>query len=126
MADLIRKTAVSLPTMAGSSQIQLSANITEPFPILRADWRRMGEALHHLMHNALKFTPGNGRVTVKCHQKNTHLVVQVQDNGVGIPENKLAKIWEPFGQENGRVRRGVEGLGLGLPLVKAIIQAHRG
>lgn len=126
MADLIRETAVSLQKMADSRQIQLSVQITEPLPVLRVDRKRVAEALHHLMHNALKFTGENGRVTVKCRQKNTHLVVQVQDNGKGIPEVKLAEIWEPFGQESGRVQRGVEGLGLGLPLVKAIIQAHQG
>lgn len=126
MGMLIEETAVSLQPMAQNRHIQLTTQIADALPPIKADPQRLAEALHHLIHNALKFTPAQGYVTVKCQLDNAHLIIQVQDNGSGISADKLAQIWEPFGQESGHVQRGVEGLGLGLPLVKAIIQAHGG
>ena len=126
MVKLVDETAVSLQPLAHNKSIHLRTQLTQPLPTIQADPQRIREALYHLIHNALKFVPEGGKITVKCHQDQSRLIVQVQDNGTGISAEKLTEIWEPFSQDSDYVHRGVEGLGLGLPLVKSIIKAHRG
>lgn len=126
LGALIEETAVSLQPMADEHHIELIIQIENNLPFVLVDQERIKEALHHLLQNAIKFSPSDSQVKVRCHQEKSRLIVQVKDNGSGIPAEILTEIWEPFGQESGNVQRGVEGLGLGLPLVKSIIRAHRG
>ena len=82
--------------------------------------------MYHLVHNAIKFNAEEGTVQVSCWPTDTHIVFRVEDTGQGIPPEKLAGIWEVFSQVADDVQRGVEGLGLGLALVKFVIEAHQG
>jgi len=80
-----------------------------------------------LVSNAVKFTPENGSIWVSCWSNDTTLFLDVEDTGVGIPYGKVEKVWEAFSQLiSDPLRRGVEGLGLGLALVRHIVQAHGG
>jgi len=77
----------------------------------------------NLIDNAIKYTPAGGRVTISVH-RNTHATLQVCDNGVGIPADEIPHIWDRlFRGDRSRTERG---LGLGLSLVKAIVEAHGG
>jgi signal transduction histidine kinase len=93
---------------------------------LRGDKDRLGDAVYHLVHNAIKFTETGGEVWVRCRSADHSIRFEVQDTGVGVPEDKLPTLWEDFTQMADPLRRGVEGLGLGLALVKYVVNAHDG
>ncbi len=81
-------------------------------------------ALHNLIDNALKFTRPGDTIEVRAFEDGAHVVVEVADTGPGIPEAELPHVWEEL--YRGETARGVPGSGLGLPLVRAIIDQHRG
>ncbi len=86
----------------------------------------MSEAVYHLVHNAIKFTQAGSAIEIKCWPEGSNIIFQVKDSGSGIPAERLATMWDAWEQNSDRVRRGVEGLGLGLALVKSTVEAHRG
>jgi signal transduction histidine kinase len=94
---------------------------------LIGDRKHLSIAVSHLIDNALKFTERNGSIWVSCWTTADALWLDVRDTGQGIAQEKLERVWQSFTQlQADAVRRGVEGLGLGLSLVKFIIQAHGG
>jgi signal transduction histidine kinase len=74
----------------------------------------------------LKFTPAGGAVTVRLLQVDTDLVLEVADTGIGIPADKLERIFDRFYQVDGSTTRRYSGVGLGLALVKEIVESHGG
>lgn len=90
------------------------------------DEERIFEALRELLDNAVKFSPKGGHVTIACWTSEESLHVSVEDNGPGIPADKLDSLWESFSQMADPLRRGREGLGLGLALVEYVVRAHHG
>ena len=93
---------------------------------VHGDKERLSEVVYHLIHNAIKFTPDNGKIWIRTELENSHLQFEVQDTGRGIPEDRLDGLWEGFTQMADPVKRGVEGLGVGLPLARSIVQEHGG
>lgn len=125
-AALIREASAALEVLAQNRQLHLTYHLAPNIPPIFVDRERMKETIYHLVHNAIKFTQAGGTVEVHCRAEETRIIFQVKDTGVGVPPQKLNTIWEPFSQNSDRVRRGMEGLGLGLALVRATIQAHWG
>jgi signal transduction histidine kinase len=94
---------------------------------LVGDRKLLTIAVSHLIDNAIKFTDKNSSVWVSCWTTTDALWLDVRDSGQGIAKDKLDKVWQSFTQlQADAVRRGVEGLGLGLSLVKLIILTHGG
>lgn len=87
---------------------------------------RLTQVVDNLVGNAIKFTGEQGRITVTVRRKGKFAAVTVQDTGVGIQPNMLSKIFEPFHQETKDIARAAGGLGLGLALVKALVELHEG
>jgi len=109
--------------------LELTTEIAGGIPPIMADRQELMMALTHLVDNATKFTPAGGRVTVKAQPVTAEggsLVVQiaVQDTGIGIPEELQAKIFERFYQVDSSLTRQFGGVGIGLAVVKQIIEAH--
>ena len=80
----------------------------------------------NLMSNALKYSHSNGNIYVNIIDKQTSVVIEVEDEGEGIPKDKLKVIFERFGQVNSTLSRRCEGTGIGLYLVKSFVQMHEG
>jgi len=89
-----------------------------------ADGEKIGWALHHLLDNALKFTPSGGQVTLKVWKQGGQVFFSVEDTGIGIPKEHLDTIFESFVQLEDANKRHYGGTGLGLTLVKQILDAH--
>jgi PAS domain S-box-containing protein len=87
---------------------------------------RLRQVVWNLAINAIKFTPAGGRVEVAVRRDETHAVVAVSDNGVGIAADALPHVFELFHQEDGSTTRAHGGLGLGLALVKSLVDMHGG
>jgi heavy metal sensor kinase len=91
---------------------------------LSADPNRMRQILANLLDNAIKYTPSGGRIDVEAHHRGQEIIILVKDTGIGIHPEELPRIWDRlFRCDQSRSQKG---LGLGLSLVKAIVQAHRG
>ncbi|MGE0748062.1 MAG: PAS domain-containing sensor histidine kinase [Rhodospirillales bacterium] len=96
-------------------------------PLLRGDARILKQALLNLLSNSIKFTPEGGSVTIRALvEANDDLCIEVADTGIGIAPEDLARVMEPYGQANTEVVRRHAGTGLGLPLVKKLIELHGG
>jgi signal transduction histidine kinase len=95
-----------------------------PLPLVLADGEKLYWALFQLLDNAIKFTPEGGEVTIQAALKEQHLRVSVRDTGIGIPRDQLNQIFQPFHQVIQSESIPVDGTGLGLALVKRIIEAH--
>ena len=93
---------------------------------LQADDGRIRQAVWNLIHNALKFTPEEGRVTVRAKRQGTNVLVEVEDSGVGLAPETQEKIFNKFFQISPGGSRGAQGLGLGLAICKEIVLAHKG
>lgn len=90
------------------------------------DRERLSQVLDNLLHNAVKFSPKGGRITLRVLDLGDHVQVSVQDTGIGIPSDKLERIFERFYQVDGSTKRRFGGMGLGLAIVKRIVEAHGG
>jgi signal transduction histidine kinase len=94
-------------------------------PAVQADVEKIRWAVGQLLDNAIKFTRSGGKVTLGLKEESTNLVmVSVTDTGIGIPASRLQEIFEPFHQLDGSARRQAGGTGLGLALVRQIVEAH--
>lgn len=130
-AEVVEEALSILRPIAENKGVKLTAEIAQNMPTVQGDAARLREAIHHLVHNAIKFMPGQrtpstNKVAVKVWLGGQRIYFQVIDNGIGIPADKVDSIWEGFSQMADPLRRGTEGLGLGLTLVRYVIQAHGG
>jgi PAS domain S-box-containing protein len=101
--------------------------IAPDVPLLRADPRRLQQVLTHLMSNAVKFTPREGRIEVKALQSSQGgIAIKITDTGIGMEPDRIGHALEPFKQLDSRLARRFEGVGLGLPLANALVQLHQG
>lgn len=93
---------------------------------LAGDFTRLSQIASNLLTNAAKYTPAHGKVDLSSKIDGDHVCISVQDNGVGIPETIRERIFDLFAQENGPDDRAREGLGIGLALVKKLVEMHGG
>ena len=105
--------------------VEVRVSAKDPIPMVQADPEKITWVLNQLLDNAVKFTPSGGRVNVNLKEESASLVmVSVTDTGIGIPQHRLPEIFEPFHQLDDSSTRKVGGTGLGLSLVRQIIEAH--
>lgn len=133
----LEKTAVSnlvlipldrVRSMAQKKEIELILNLPARLPHVLADPGRMQQVMTNLLHNAVKFTPPEGKVTVgaEVNQQQKQVIVFVQDTGYGIAEEDLPRIFERFYKSDRARTRGEGGTGLGLAIARHLVQAHKG
>lgn len=106
--------------------LEYSQNIPANLGRLWCDERKLKRMLLNLLTNAIKFTPSGGRIDVDVSELPPGIVLTVRDTGIGIAEADLPRVLEPFIQVDNAHSRRSEGTGLGLPLVKAMIEIHGG
>lgn len=105
--------------------VTLNVDAPDRIPYVQADGEKISWVVSQLLDNAIKFTPSGGSVTVSLEEEGKNLIqVVVQDSGVGIPAHRLGEIFEPFHQLDGSSTRRHGGTGLGLSLVRQIVEAH--
>lgn len=107
------------------AQLKLETEL-EKLPLVKGDYGRVASVLRNLVNNAVKFNSDGGKVVIKARRKNSMVEVCVSDAGIGIPKEKLDKIFERFYQVDGSATRRYSGTGMGLAIVKEIVEAHGG
>jgi signal transduction histidine kinase len=123
LVPMVRDVIDLYSIVAEEKNIMLTMNVPETLTMV-ADRVRMQQVLANLVDNAIKYTPEGGKVEIKAMRRSSNLYIEVKDNGMGIPPEALPRIWERlYRADKSRTQKG---LGLGLCLVKAIVQAHHG
>ena len=126
--DIRRIASLAVKSFMGQAQtrgIALRAVVDDDVPLVQGDPQKIGWVLSQLIDNGIKFTSAGGSVTVSVRREGKNLViVSVSDTGIGIPSHRLEEIFEPFHQLDGSPTRHYGGTGLGLSLVRQIIEAH--
>ncbi len=95
-------------------------------PQVMADSRAIKQVIINLMTNAIKFTPKGGVVQIQTEARAQDVVIHISDSGIGISEDDIERLGQPFEQINNKERKGQEGTGLGLSLSKSIVELHGG
>ncbi len=105
--------------------VRLVVNAAETIPQVQADSEKIAWVMRQLLDNGIKFTPSGGSVEIALKEEGGNLVlVSVSDTGIGIPANRFDEVFEPFHQLDGSSTRHYGGTGLGLSLVRQIVEAH--
>src|SRR5271165_317369 len=125
-AELIERAVDTVRHIAEAKEHHLHLTVAANLPLLQADPARLEQVINNLLTNAFKFTPPGGRVEVSVVAEGGDLVVTVRDTGIGIPPDFLPHVFDPFAQADTSLVRGRGGLGIGLTLVKAIVELHGG
>jgi PAS domain S-box-containing protein len=99
---------------------------TSPVPLLAGDQERIGQLLDNLVSNAVKFTPGGGRVDIRVRGHRGRAVIEVRDSGIGIPKDEKKFLFQRFFRTSSATEHAIQGTGLGLAISKAIVEAHGG
>jgi two-component system CheB/CheR fusion protein len=126
LSELVRKTLEDQRSSFEHSGVGLEANFEPEAMWLSADAARVTQVLSNLLGNAEKFTPRGGVVTVDLHTNGTKAVLRVHDTGAGIAPAVLEHLFEPFAQAPQTMDRARGGLGLGLTMVKGLVELHGG
>lgn len=104
---------------------EVRLDVPPDLPVVAADEDRLREVILNLLSNALKFTPAGGVITVKAHADHEELVIEVEDDGPGIPLEKGEHIFQPYFSRGDQTEH-LGGLGLGLALSKMLVELHHG
>ncbi len=122
-ADLIFAAVESQQNVAAEASIIIGTDLSPEVPPIQADEERLLEVLENLIGNALKFTGQRGSITVGAGRKDDKVAIWVKDSGAGIAPEQMPHIFDRFWQAKKKERRG---MGLGLSISKAIVEAHGG
>jgi PAS domain S-box-containing protein len=125
VAAVIAQAVQAGTPVAAARGIALTCS-TEPLPSADGDRLRIGQVIDNLVSNALKFTPAGGTVEVRAYPHRSAVRIEVADTGMGISEDEQARLFERFFRTASAQEQAIPGVGLGLSISKAIVEAHNG
>ena len=126
LGQLARQALADHLVQAKEAGVRLQAQIGTDLPSVLGDAVRLAQVFNNLLGNAIKFSPEGKEIRLRVRQLRNVLQVSVSDQGIGIPADKVDKIFERFYQVDGSSTRQYGGMGLGLAISKRIIEAHGG
>ncbi len=122
---IVREAIEELQSAAATTHHQLTAQLT-PLPSVLGNARRLRQVVNNLVSNALKYTPDGGQISVTARADGEFLFVQVRDTGIGIALDDQRHIFDKFYRVRSEATERINGSGLGLSIVKAIVEKHNG
>jgi two-component system, cell cycle sensor histidine kinase DivJ len=125
-APVIRSCCDLLALKAHEAGLEVVVVMPGDLPEMIGDKRALKQMLFNLLSNAIKFTDRGGRITVEASAEGRQLVIAISDTGVGIRDEDLPRLGDPFFQARGSYDRPYEGTGLGLSIVKGLVDLHHG
>ena len=126
LAPIVQHAVEAVRPICENRGHDLSVTLPQHPLYLDADPARLAQVLSNLLNNACKFTNNGGRITLTAEQQAEHVVIRVKDNGIGISADQLPRIFNMFVQADTSLERSVSGLGIGLTLVKNLVEMHGG
>ena len=125
LRSMVEEVADMLAVQMKEKQIAFSLEAEAALPEVAADYGQIKRVCINLINNAIKYTPG-GSITVRASHKNAGVQVDIIDTGCGIPEDAVNNLFVEFYRVDSTINQEVKGTGLGLAMVKQIIEAHKG
>lgn len=126
LREVLDEVMEQIGTVLGDYRATIRFEIAEDFPIILADHDGMVRAFRHLIDNALKFSPEGGEVLVAAYPERQSVVIDVVDQGIGITPEFMPRLFERFERVESYEGHLFGGVGLGLPIVKHIVESHGG
>jgi PAS domain S-box-containing protein len=126
IVKIVRDVTLSVEDYIRDKKLELQFTSLEDKKIIAIDVEKIERVMLNLLSNAVKFTHPGGKITVSIHTSNENVKIAVKDSGIGIPEEKLDLIFERFMQVDKSLRRNHEGSGIGLSIVKSLVEMHGG
>jgi signal transduction histidine kinase len=126
LVEIVRQTVESAQAHAGRKALQLSLTAPSDPIFIEGDDVRLSQALDNVISNAIKFTPEDGRIDVMLTQRDGRVSVTVADTGMGMTAGDIDRLFERFFRADSARAKGIQGTGLGMSIVKAIVEAHDG
>jgi PAS domain S-box-containing protein len=127
--DMVTAVGAALETLRPSAearQIRVDVRLDPSLPPVAGDAGRLQQVVWNLLSNSVKFTPAGGTVTVSADLRGAHVVLEVRDTGAGIAGDFLPHVFERFRQADASTTRAQRGLGLGLAIVRHVVELHGG
>ena len=124
--SIIRNTTYSVAEYIKNTNISITFKTDMEERIMACDEKKIERVLLNLLSNAVKFTKPDGHILVSVKNKEESIIIKVKDNGIGIPNHMLDKVFERLKQVDTSLRRMNEGTGIGLSIVKSIVEMHGG
>jgi PAS domain S-box-containing protein len=124
--EVVSQAVESIRQSAEAKGIRLRSILDSGIGLVRGDVNRLQQVLWNLLSNAIKFTPRDGRVQVALERVNSHLEIVIEDTGIGISPEFLPYAFDRFRQADPSTTRRYGGLGLGLSIVKSLVELHGG
>jgi PAS domain S-box-containing protein len=126
LTDVVDQAVEACQALADHLGHQLNVSLPSEPVILDADPVRLAQVLGNLLHNACKYTEPGGRIDLSAERQGSDVAISVTDTGIGIPAEALPKVFEMFAQVDGALERSQGGLGIGLTLVRRLVEMHGG
>lgn len=126
LADVVATAVETCQPLLTEKKHTLTTSLP-PAPVkIRGDAVRLGQVFSNLLNNAAKYTPPGGDIRLSAHAAGDAVIIEISDNGIGIPPGKLAHIFDMFTQVDSSIERAHGGLGIGLTLVRNLVERHGG
>jgi len=122
--ELLRRCVIKMETLLIENELTVDADFEEEEILVKGDMDAVERVVLNLMHNAIKFTPSGGRISIITRKNRDIVEVTVKDTGIGIEENELELIWDRFYKSDKSRSEDKTGTGLGLAIVRNIINEH--
>jgi PAS domain S-box-containing protein len=126
LADVVSSAIETARPVIEDEGHELSVSLPQRPVLLDADLTRLAQVFSNLLTNSAKYTPRSGRIWLSAEQRGGEVVVSVRDTGIGIPAKSLRNIFDMFSQVDRSIERNTGGLGIGLALVKGLVEMHGG
>lgn len=126
LAEIIKNSMDAVRPLVDAAGHRLSVSLPDEPVTLEADPARLSQVFSNLLNNAAKYTPPNGEIVLTAELQEGELVVSIRDTGIGIPQGLVENIFEMFRQVDGTLERSTSGLGIGLTLVRRLVEMHGG
>lgn len=127
LADGVSEVLRLVSELAETNEVNLGSELPDSLPDLRGDRQAIRQILLNLLSNAIKFTEPGGSVQIGARLDEAgRMVLSIQDDGIGIAPDAVAGLFEPFTQVDSSLARRYEGTGLGLPLIRSLVELHGG
>lgn len=126
IVDVVEDITLSVADYVNDKEIELTFDTEMEERIMAVDSEKIERIMLNLLSNAVKFTPADGKILVYMREDEENVYISVADTGIGIPEDKHSLIFERFRQVDSTMTRNTEGSGIGLSLVKALVELHDG
>ena len=124
--DTIHNAITTVKKDAANESITLNSNIAHTIDKITSNPFSIEEVIVNLLHNAIKYTPSNGTIDVNVKDHKDNILIEISDTGIGIPQEELPKVFDEFYRASNAKKLVKDGTGLGLSMVKQIIQRYGG